>query len=499
MAFSLVRLTLSITLILSSFVFDVICFTPPPRFAQTSALIGNKIYYMGGVVPLPDPIISDFFYLDTSAIKSTDSSTLPWTNLTGLDNLFASWGTAVTGGANKNLFVLYGGRMTPAEEGSLVIVYDTNNNTWNKPTISGGEPARRRKTQAVIDNGGKMYIFGGSTSLGPGPGNTPVNDMSILDTVNWVWSTGTLENAPDARIDFSATILSNGLIVYIGGSTLNDRYVPMSQINTYDTTSDTWASKDATGQIPNPRGGHSAVLTSDGHGIIIYGGAVSISADGQYTAASPDIAVLDTTNNNFVWSQPKASGTAPPQIAYHTASLVGNNNMVIAFGNITNKGPSPNIYVLDIKDNNYKWITSMDNSTSSSNVGVIVGAIIGSIGVLILLGGGLFWFYRRRKTKEGVIETPGEFTDAGFARRYDTMNSATTSQASYDFSRNLASPSIESEPSKEKEFHPSYSHNFPVQHDPEIEDDDKEFRILPQELQPEYLEKKFGSNNGDDI
>lgn len=65
--------------------------------------------------------------------------------------------------------------------------------------------------------------------------------------------------------------------------------------------------------------------------IIIYGGAVSISADGKYTASSPDLAILDTTNNNFVWSQPKASGTAPPQIAYHSASLVG-DYMIVSFG-----------------------------------------------------------------------------------------------------------------------------------------------------------------------
>ncbi|GBB98156.1 hypothetical protein RclHR1_03150019 [Rhizophagus clarus] len=496
MAFSsLVRLTLSIALI-SSFVFDVICFTPPPRFAQTSALIGNKIYYMGGVVPLPEPIISDFFYLDTSILSSTDSTTLPWTELTGLDNLFTSWGTAVAGGANKDLFVLFGGNMTPAENSSLVIVYDTSSNTWSKPTISApqGEPARKIKTQAVVDSTGKMYIFGGSTS--PDLDNSLVNDMSILDTVNWSWSTGTQNGAPDARSDYSATILNNGVIVYIGGSNLNNRYVPMSQINTYDTNSATWANIVSTGDIPSPRGGHSAVLTPDGR-IIIYGGAFSISADGQYTAATPDMAVLDTTNNNFVWSQPKAGGTAPPQVAYHSASLVG-DYMVVSFGNITNKGPSPNVYVLDTKDS-YNWVTSMNTNTSetnsSSNVGLIVGVSVGCIVALILLGGGLFWFYRRRKVTEEVIETPGEFTDAGFTRRYESMNSATTSQNSHDFSKHLTSANAESDPSKE--FHPSYSHNFPVQHDPEVEDDDKEFRILPQELQPEYLEKKF--NNNDNI
>jgi hypothetical protein len=66
--------------------------------------------------------------------------------------------------------------------------------------------------------------------------------------------------------------------------------------------------------------------------IIIYGGALLI-ADGQYIAASPDIAVLETTDNNFVWSQPKASGTAPPSIAYHSAFLVG-DHMIVSFGRL---------------------------------------------------------------------------------------------------------------------------------------------------------------------
>ncbi|CAG8437609.1 11909_t:CDS:2 [Funneliformis mosseae] len=361
---SLVRLTL----ILSSFVLDVICFTPLPRFAQNSAHIGNRIYYMGGFVSLPEPIISDFFYLDISTLTSTDSGKLPWTELTGLDNLFTSWGTAVAGGANKDLFVLFGGQMTPSETSSIVIVYDTKRNTWSKPEIS--------------------------------------------------------------------------------------------TLNMYDTNSAAWINIEATGDTPNPRGGHSAVLTTDGR-IIIYGGSFLISADGRYTAASPDLAVLETSNNNYVWR------------------------------NITDKGPTSNLYALGTKDkNNYKWLTSLDIEASvppgtispvnntSSNTGALVGAIIGSLIGLLLLGGGLFWFYRfnkNRKMMEGVIETPGESTDVRFSRRHETMNSATTSQSSYDYSRNSTNTKVE-EGDHSKEFPPS---NLSIQYNLDIDDDDddKEFRI----------------------
>jgi hypothetical protein len=186
-----------------------------------------------------------------------------------------------------------------------------------------------------------------------------------------------------------------------------------------------------------------------------------------------------------------------------------NLNSLFIIGNVTNKGPSSDVYILDTKDNDYKWITSMtpvspaapttpaDTETGSNSehqslgIGVILGISVGGIVGIILLGGGLFWFYRYNRNKkmmEGVIETPGEHTDAGFSRRYEAMNSTTTSQASHDLHSKRSSSATDFDPSRE--FHPTYSHNFPVQHDPEIEDD-KEFRILPQELQPEYLEKKY--------
>src|SRR3954447_841272 len=130
-----------------------------------------------------------------------------------------------------------------------------------------------------------------------------------------------------------------------------------------------------------------------------------------------------------------------------------NLNSLFVIGNVTNKGPSPDIYVLDTKDNDYKWITSMipvtpdapvetgtdsNSGNQSLGVGVIVGISVGSIVGLILLGGLLFWFYRYNRNKkmmEGVIETPGELTDAGFSRRYEAMNSTTTSQISHDLSK----------------------------------------------------------------
>ena len=62
----------------------------------------------------------------------------------------------------------------------------------------------------VIDEAGKFYIFGG----------IDINffkDMIIFDTVTSTWSKGSTINAPLPRVDYTATLLSNGIIVFIGG------------------------------------------------------------------------------------------------------------------------------------------------------------------------------------------------------------------------------------------------------------------------------------------
>ncbi len=60
--------------------------------------------------------------------------------------------------------------------------------------------------------------------------------MIIFDTNILTWSYET--NAPTARDLYTATLLLNGVIVYVGGRI----YVPQNvdEINLYDTKSDSW-------------------------------------------------------------------------------------------------------------------------------------------------------------------------------------------------------------------------------------------------------------------
>ncbi|KAF0531621.1 galactose oxidase [Gigaspora margarita] len=87
--------------------------------------------------------------------------------------------------------------------------------------------------------------------------------MSIFDTTSMTWSTLPLPTDVLPRLDYSATLLPLGLIIYIGGFTKLTHH-PYILHKIFELT--------ASGIIIQPRYGHSAVLTKDGN-IIIFGGA----------------------------------------------------------------------------------------------------------------------------------------------------------------------------------------------------------------------------------
>jgi hypothetical protein len=87
-----------------------------------------------------------------------------------------------------------------------------------------------------------MYIFGGSAGTVVGsPKSQYFNDMAIFNTVELSWS---ISKSPViARSSYSATLLSNGMIAYIGGYDAAGKTIDISRIDVYDTNSLTWTSK----------------------------------------------------------------------------------------------------------------------------------------------------------------------------------------------------------------------------------------------------------------
>ncbi|CAI2179065.1 17390_t:CDS:10 [Funneliformis geosporum] len=413
-------------------------FTPVGRIAHSSVLAENKLYFFGGVID-DKACSNEVFYLDVSQPFVTE--TPPWTDLTlnsGIP-LKSCWGTVSSNEVQKTIY-LFGGstyNLMKDEDSFISNVYSFNlySSSWNIPNVIGIAPERRRAIKSVIDNAGNMYIFGGRTCTCLGAETTKLfNDMITLNTVELSVSINTPVNAPSKRHSYTATLLSNGFIAYIGGlEFVESREVDIKQVYLYDTKSLTWSLKVCvTSSTIDNRSGHAAILTPEGN-IIIHGGA-KIMANLLDAPVTPEIFVLNMEAEQFEFDVPQIASNAGqvPTLTAHTANLVG-NYMVVAFGNITqpNSEPlalkNPNIYLMDIR--NYTWVNSFEatiintkgstgNETTNKSgtkptnepinkfnkrqftMKIIIATVSGTLGTVIIVASIIFIYRRKRKSND---------------------------------------------------------------------------------------------------
>ncbi len=226
--------------------FGVETVTPLGRLGHSAVLIENKLYFFGGEINFY-VCLNDVLYLDVSQRSP------PFFNVTGSEGMpfKGCWGTFLLSEVNNEqpifLFSGYTYDLVTNNDSftSLVYTFDPKSGEWNTPVIVGDAPQRRMRIQSVIDDLGNAYIFGGRTDNKIGTGTFNFNDMIILHTKNLTWSYGSIIDAPSRRHSYTATLLSNGLIVYIGGHETTadniDQEVDINQINIYDTKLSAWS------------------------------------------------------------------------------------------------------------------------------------------------------------------------------------------------------------------------------------------------------------------
>ncbi|CAG8663665.1 2312_t:CDS:10, partial [Cetraspora pellucida] len=395
-------------LLVKNLLISVSSYTPAARAGHTAVLIGNKLYFLGGQVKIGQGT-NEFSYLDLSVPFDTATGQLPWTDLTNISSSVPAHyeGLAVLSG---DKLVLYSGVVgSSLAGGPLIYIFDTQKQLWSVPFITGTVPSRRKTATAVIDTSGKMYMFGGSMDSSTGSSVFAFsNELDILDTVGLSWSMGTTTNSPSGRDTHSATLLSNGIIVFIGGHDTAD-FVSMSELPLYDTKLSVWSSMNTSGNIPDKRVGHTAVLVSDGR-IIIYSGwnwANNLQP-------MPIVAILNVTVTPFQWSAPTVYNTPPRILMTHTATLAG-NYMIVAFGKDPHDVYNSDITIMDIR--NYTWLTAFTPNSimlvnptitlvsSGINAGLLVGLLIGAIGFVTTVIVTAFMVYRwnkRRKYRHAI-------------------------------------------------------------------------------------------------
>ena len=203
------------SLLLFQLLVEIYCQVSPytsARFLHTATLIDNKLYILGGYngTNLTNGFLTnDFFYLDVSIQFNTQS--LSWKDLSSINIVPEHYlATSVKGGANNNTLFLYGGLSNTTM--ALVYTFDPRTNLWSIPNITGNIPDRKFDLTGIIDYNGRMYLWGGIDMV---TGNY-TNGMLILDTINLSLSNGNINGAPIPSGGYSATLLPDNRIIYMG-------------------------------------------------------------------------------------------------------------------------------------------------------------------------------------------------------------------------------------------------------------------------------------------
>lgn len=205
---------------------SILCYLPHDRSFHNSVIINNRLFIFGGTKNVTKDAYKysfELFYLDLS--KPFDNASLSWVLIPEGNipvSLFES--TSILGLDNSTVYIIGGfikNKNRRFDYSNIIYIYDSFTNKWSTP-LTTGDSTPRQGMRGVINNLGIIYMFGGYNATNVTEtiySGTFYNDMNIFNTTSMTWTVLSIsKNLPSKCGGYSANILKNGVIVYIGGA-----------------------------------------------------------------------------------------------------------------------------------------------------------------------------------------------------------------------------------------------------------------------------------------
>ncbi|HWO01292.1 MAG TPA: kelch repeat-containing protein [Blastocatellia bacterium] len=214
---------------------------------------------------------------------------------------------------NGKVIIVGGYPISPAEFLDCEL-YDTKTGIWS---ITGNLRTARNSHTATLLINGKVLVAAGTSGVFD---NNPFNTAELFDPATEEWST--TGNLITARMEHTATILSDGKVLVIGGFNFLGTNFPgvLSSAELYNPETGIW---NETGDLKTPRYRHTATLLQNGK-VLVAGGMGDRDLIDSAELYDPDTGM---------WSP---AGKINTPRYYHTAALLQNGKVLVAGGVIRN-------------------------------------------------------------------------------------------------------------------------------------------------------------------
>ena len=206
---------------------------------------------------------------------------------------------------------------------------------WTIGPQPGLVPKSRAHHSLTAAADGRLYLFGGATSVG-GEAHR-MNDLHYYSPATRRWTTPyAVGHWPSHRSGHTGTFIAGGSggprLVIFGGVDGNGAY--SSTIDVYALDEQRWARPNVQ-QSPPARARHAAVALgglSSGRLWVFGGGGVVRRSAGPAATLFDDVHVLELDSVPPRWHAPRVDGVRPAARCGHTATLLADGRTILVFG-----------------------------------------------------------------------------------------------------------------------------------------------------------------------
>ncbi|CAG8454830.1 12552_t:CDS:2 [Ambispora gerdemannii] len=390
-----------------------------PRDGNNAVLIGKKIYYIGGRTGSPQKV--NTFLLDLSSDFTANEPN--FIQVFGLENLPSPVWTAACLGKDNTIYIFAGTDGSRSNLPKVNTLYkikpsmsDDVSLSWiaSSPNQADTWPSARDGIFPIIDSLSRIFVWGGR--------NEGQDNKTMYIYEGNKWSSYNLNNAPNPRSSYTATLLNDGRIIYIGGLSSS----PYPDVNFSELSTSNKSIRN--------RAFHSAILHMNSISIIMYGGLYYPTEE---IPDSDSVWVLNT--KNWEWSQPSISSLPYMTVTRGHTAVLYNGYMIVAFVN-GNYSYTSEVKVMDVANlSSLAWVptykvrtlpdattngstatvTSHSTSTATStetvgdksknNLGLFLG---GAVAAVLLIVASAIFFMRRRQSPSNANIVPNSESHA---------------------------------------------------------------------------------------